>query len=354
VLKRICACIALAAPAWSQQTAPLFFSGRVVMEDGTPTPRRVPIETVCSTNSRVEGSTDEKGGFHFQVGMNQHQGNFDTSVATTNSSQTFGGPSLGRVAAPGASNTTYIGCFLRAKRDGYISSTLDLSRIHPGDSSEIGTLILTKINGSEGVTVSGTALNAPKEAQKAFETGAELSKRQSFAEAEKEFARAVALYPRYANAHLELGIALEAQKKDAAAVKAYSNAIAADERLEKPYLRLAFLALKRSDWTETADKSDALLKLNPRDYADGYYYNAVAYINLENPERAFASVEQAVKLDTQRRFVDSERLYGLLLAGSGRYKEAVEQLKNYIAHSNPGPTVESVKAALAQIENQAK
>lgn len=340
----------MTSAAWCQQT--LFFAGKVVMADGTPTPRNIPIETVCSTISRVEGNTDEKGGFYFQAGKNQFQGNGDASVSVTNGSQTFGGPSLGRVAAPGASNTTYMGCHLRAKLEGHISTSLELSRLHPGDSPDLGTIILKRASGNEGVTVSATAMMAPKEAQKAFENGVQNAQRLKYADAEKDFTEAVRLYPRYANAHFELGMTQEALKKEDAAIIAYKDAIGADDKLERPYLRLAFIALKRGNWKETADWSDTLLRLNPIGYAEGYYYNAVAHINLEHPEKAFDSAEQAVKLDRGHKIPDAERLYGLLLAGSGQLKEAAEQLKNYIEHAPPSAMVTNAKGILAQIEKQ--
>ena len=53
------------------QSRPVFLSGKVVMEDGTPPPDAVTIERVCGGSVRPEGYTDSKGRFSFQLGQNQ-------------------------------------------------------------------------------------------------------------------------------------------------------------------------------------------------------------------------------------------------------------------------------------------
>ncbi|MBC7924477.1 MAG: hypothetical protein H7039_02370, partial [Bryobacteraceae bacterium] len=47
-----------------------FFSGKVMMDDGTPPPEPVQIERVCNGVARPEQWTDSKGRFSFQLGQN--------------------------------------------------------------------------------------------------------------------------------------------------------------------------------------------------------------------------------------------------------------------------------------------
>src|SRR5262249_39735032 len=49
---------------------PIFLSGKVVTDDGTPPPDQVVIERVCNGQPRPEGYTDSKGRFSFQLGQN--------------------------------------------------------------------------------------------------------------------------------------------------------------------------------------------------------------------------------------------------------------------------------------------
>src|SRR5438445_8745437 len=52
------------------QQRPIFLSGKVMVDDGTPGDQAV-IERVCNGNPRAEGYADSKGRFSFQLGQNQ-------------------------------------------------------------------------------------------------------------------------------------------------------------------------------------------------------------------------------------------------------------------------------------------
>ena len=54
-----------------EMVRPIFISGKVMLEDGTPPQESVVIERVCNGNARPEGYTDSKGRFSFEVGRNQ-------------------------------------------------------------------------------------------------------------------------------------------------------------------------------------------------------------------------------------------------------------------------------------------
>ena len=47
---------------------PIFVSGQVMLEDGTPPTESVAIERVCGGQSRTEGYTDSKGYFSLELG----------------------------------------------------------------------------------------------------------------------------------------------------------------------------------------------------------------------------------------------------------------------------------------------
>src|SRR5215469_17681336 len=49
-------------------TRPMFLSGKVVVDDGTPLTDAAIIQTICRGNIRDEGYTDSKGAFSVQLG----------------------------------------------------------------------------------------------------------------------------------------------------------------------------------------------------------------------------------------------------------------------------------------------
>ncbi len=69
---------------------PIFLSGKVVLDDGTPPPEPVKIERVCNGVVRPEGYTDSKGRFSFQLGQNTSM-MADASVSSAGG-DTFGDP----------------------------------------------------------------------------------------------------------------------------------------------------------------------------------------------------------------------------------------------------------------------
>jgi tetratricopeptide (TPR) repeat protein len=156
----------------------------------------------------------------------------------------FGGALSGQNQVDGMSVMSLMGCTLRAVLQGYRSESVDLGRVRLGDSPVTGTIILHRLAGVQGVSVSATGLSAPRNARNALEKARQHTANGQLADAEKEFNAAVRLHPKYAEAWQELG-----------SVK---------------------------NWQDTLDRCAALLRLNPYEYPQAYYYQAAAHYNLEN------------------------------------------------------------------------
>ena len=67
---------------------------------------------------------------------------------------------------------------------------------------------------------------------------------------------------------------------------------------------------------------DPRLRLDSFDYPELFFFNAVANYYLSNSPLAEKNVRQALKLDTQHRFPQSEYLLGLLLLQRQDYADA--------------------------------
>jgi tetratricopeptide (TPR) repeat protein len=115
-------------------------------------------------------------------------------------------PSSSGSAGSGASpaGLSLIGCELRADLPGYSSSSIKLDGHLPSDSPAVGTIILSRLANVEGLSVSATSLKAPADAQKAYDRDLESLHKGKIPDAEKDFEKAVAIYPQYANAWLDL------------------------------------------------------------------------------------------------------------------------------------------------------
>src|SRR5262245_41991062 len=158
---------------------PIFVSGRVLMEDGTPPTDQVVIERVCNGQPKSEGYTDSKGYFGFELGRKNngmiHDASEDPGNDPLNRSSGFGsslgGPSGANTTRLGGSDTRLMGCELRARLTGYRSQTVNLSMRRPLDNPDVGVILLHRMGANEGGTVSAISAAAPKEAKKAYEKG---------------------------------------------------------------------------------------------------------------------------------------------------------------------------------------
>src|ERR1035438_7229805 len=80
-------------PAPVSVPQPIFLNGRVMLEDGTPPPGLVTIETVCNRSAHSEGYTDSRGYFAIELGARNgviqdasetdSRGRWNTSVTST-------------------------------------------------------------------------------------------------------------------------------------------------------------------------------------------------------------------------------------------------------------------------------
>jgi tetratricopeptide (TPR) repeat protein len=173
-------------------------------------------------------------------------------------------------------------------------------------------------------------------------------------EAQKEFEKAVGTYPKYASAWFELGKIYEQRDHVDEARKAYSQALSADSKFINPYERLYLIAAKESKWQEAADTSDHVMRLNPYDFPNAYYFNAVANLQLGKLDVAEKSARQAVDLDKAHRNPRADYILGVTLAQEGKFTESTEHLRAYLKAAPDAPDAETVRKQLAQAEKSAQ
>ena len=338
---------------------PIFLSGKVMLDDGTPPRESVLIERVCNGSPRPEGYTDSKGHFHFQLGQNNNI-LADASVGS-NADQDFGGggfgsqqrsPSLGSMGgnSPGISERQLNGCEIRASLAGFRSESVSLAGRRMMDNPEVGTIIMHRLAGVEGYTSSITSMLAPKDAKKAWEKGRELAKKKKYPEAEKEFQKAVDSYPKYASAWYDLGVAQEAQNNIAGAREAYNKAIAADSKFINPYVKIMNFEAKEGKWEEVAVTTAKLIKLNPFDFPAAFFYNAIANLNLKKLDEAETSARAAMKLDSAKRVPKLDHVLGIILAQKEDYPGAAASMRSFLTRAPNDPSAALVKKQLAEID----
>jgi tetratricopeptide (TPR) repeat protein len=332
---------------------PVYVSGKVVAEDGAPVTQNATIERVCGGISKTVAYTDTKGHFSFQWGdRNLTVTDASDAGSGRNANEGFGGSqSAGGANALAADpfGGRMMNCQLRASVAGYTSDTVDLFNRKQADEPDIGTIVLHRIAGVEGSSVSVTSMMAPKNAKKFYEQGLQSLLKSKPEDAAKDFEKAVAAYPKYADAWVSLGkVRLEQQSVEPARV-ALKKALEADPKLVAPYMELGLLAAKDANWQESGKYLDRAVVLDPVDFPQAWYADAVANYNLKQYDAAEKSAREAVKLDPRHVNPRAGYLLGLVLAEKKDYAGAAAELTTYIQIAPNAPDLAQVKDQLGQL-----
>ncbi|HTU45498.1 MAG TPA: tetratricopeptide repeat protein [Bryobacteraceae bacterium] len=335
----------------------IFLSGKVIMDDGTQPNSDIRIERVCGGIPRLEAHTDSKGRFSFQVGqsLSVDTDASDPSAGVQPNRQWSSSPANG-VNSNNRLDPLW-NCELRASYPGYRSDLVELSSRRSLDDPDLGTIVLHRLANVQGSTISVTTALAPKHAQKDYDKGVQLAQKGDLLNAEKRLAAATVAYPKYAIAWFALGHVQQLQGKDVEAGKAFQAAIAADNRYVSPYDALAALAIKQSKWQDAADYSKQAIDLNPVEFPNAFWCNALANYRLQKPDAAEKSARSLLKLDTAHKYPEAENLLAHLLAEKGSYSEAAEHLRAYLAlvpNTKDAATLRADLAKLEQASTQAK
>ena len=343
---------------------PMYVSGRVVTEDGTPSPSSVTIVRVCNGVTRTMGYTDGKGNFSFD--MNHADSAFQdasnpgtmgiasdptsTRASLDDPLSNMRGNGSTSMGGFGGNSSALMGCELRAQLAGYRSTAIQLAQRRSMDDPEVGTIFLHRMGQDEGSTVSMTSMMAPKDAKKSYEKGLDALKKKKTEDAQKEFERAVTVYPKYADAWFRLGSLQLTQKNTEAARNSFGQAIIADPKLVTPYVELAILDARDGKWKETAESTGKAIRLDPVDFPVAFYFDAVANYNLQNFEAAEKSARQLQKLDTQHRYPMADRILASVLADKKDYSGAAQQMRNYLKFAGTAKDADEARGQLRQLE----
>jgi tetratricopeptide (TPR) repeat protein len=242
-------------------------------------------------------------------------------------------------------------CEINANLAGFTSQVVDLaSKMNGGLQTDVGTIVIHRIGKVDGLTISATSANAPPQARKAFEKGESLEKKQKRNEAQQKFQSAVDIYPKYAEAWVELGRVQLKQSQTDQAIQSFQHALSADPKLITPYQELAELAAKQQQWQQLADMTDQLLKLDPINYPQYWFLNGVANYNLQHFENAYRSASRGLALDGNHRMPRLEYLAGQACVRLHDYRGAREHIRNFLKLAADYSDAGTARQQLSELE----
>jgi tetratricopeptide (TPR) repeat protein len=310
----------------------VFFTGSVMLDDGSPPADTVRIEKVCNGRATFEAWTDEKGNFGFKVSA----GGSDTVTGDASQTATQRSDELNK--AMNATSTQYSmpitqalrNCELRAVLPGYRSETVIMSIKSTMDDARVGAIILHPLSRASSLVVSATTLQAPSKARKAYQRGLEAMRAEKWDAAAAEFTKAVTFYPEFAVAWYQLGLARQNGNDAAGAIEAWKAAQKSDPRYIKPYENLTLAADHRGDWAESQKYSHLWIELDPEDFPGAYLFNAIADARLNKPEEAERAAREGLRLDKDQKIPRMSYVLGLILMDKKAYAESAKCFRKYL------------------------
>ena len=331
-------------PSASGTPRSTFVTGRVALDDGTPVTDSVAIQTNCRGQLRTRGYSDSKGYFSIELSSNN-----SALAASSDASESMSTPMRGNVSRSATNEWQY--CQLQANLPGYTSRQLELaSRLQDMGPNDVGTITLHRMEQVEGFTISATSAAAPSKAKKDYEKGLDQAKKGKFEEAQHKFESAVAAYPNYAVAWVELGRVQNEQHAADAARASFEHAIAADSKFVTPYQELARLALAEKNWAQLDAITDKLLELNPISFPEIWFYNAAANYYLQRLPDCEKSARQGIHVDAQHHVPKLEYLLAAVLSDKHNYQEAAEHMRNFVRLLPPGAENDAAQKQAEKLE----
>ncbi|MGD0361536.1 MAG: tetratricopeptide repeat protein [Bryobacteraceae bacterium] len=233
-------------------------------------------------------------------------------------------------------------CALSVWLKGYRKAVVTL---HEG-----AVIVLKQIGDPEGSTVSVTALHVPKEAAKAYDKGLQAMGDNKLAGAQKQFERAAALYPDYAQAWSQLGAVLERESQPKAAADACERALKADPKYIRPYLQLIRMAVAAKRMEDAAAVGERAIQLDPVEFPGIYFYYAVANYELKSADAAEKAARRAIELDNAHDYPAAEALLGKVLADKGDFRGAIDHFTKYMKLAPKAEDVPAIRQRIAELE----
>ncbi len=331
---------------------PIYVSGKVTLDDGTPVPNGVRVELLFNGQVRRQEYTRSDGSFTFDLSAPNRGALADASMSGGDDG-VFGSPMGGGMGGGGMSRgmgrVDLSGFEVRATLPGYTSETVILQNRSSLDNPDIGTLILRPLSQTKASTISLNSLKAPKDAQKSFDSARKSvqKKKPDYEKALKELDKAVKAYPSYAAAWQMMGECRQASNDVPGAKDAFEKALAADNHYISPYLSLAALEIESKRWTEAEQITKQLLDLNPY-VVRGHFLHAIASFNAGNLDAAVESARTIQKSEEAKDYPLSHYILGFALANKGDVGSAASELQIYLKEQPDSKYAPRVKTVLGE------
>jgi len=191
----------------------------------------------------------------------------------------------------------------------------------------------------------------PEAAQKEFKLGSKEMDKKNWEGAKDHFQKAIAAFPKYAEAFNNLG-QVEIQLKDnKAAVEAFRSATQIDPTLQEATMYLGQFYYENKQYKEA---EPYLLRSAANQPKSAQVLTVLANTELQNGETdlALGNARKVLSLPNHKQFAISHLIVAQALTGKGKDDEIVKEYEEYLKEAPDSPLAPRVKDALAQLKSK--
>jgi tetratricopeptide (TPR) repeat protein len=195
------------------------------------------------------------------------------------------------------------------------------------------------------------ALNVPEAAKQEFNLGSKEMDKKHWEEAKDHFLKAIAAFPKYAEAFNNLG-QVEIQLKDGKnAVEAFRSASQIDPTLQQANLYLGQFYYENLQYKEA---EPYLLRAAADQPKSPQLLTALANVQLQNGETdlALANARKVPSLPNHKQFAISHLIVAQALTGKGQDGEIAKEYEEYLKEAPDSPLAPRVKDTLAKLKSK--
>jgi tetratricopeptide (TPR) repeat protein len=204
------------------------------------------------------------------------------------------------------------------------------------------------VGGAPQGPVSSTDLMVPAKAKKEFDKGAEAFAKENYKKAVQHFEASVSLYPQYARAWNDLGVAKAKAGDELGAKEAWNRSLKADDKFISPSLNLARVAIAERHPSEAERFASQALTRDPKNPEALYVLFTAQY--RQNETKQALETESKLHAMAHSRYADVHVYAGQLLLNRDEQKLAMAEFETYLKEAPDGPRATAVRKAMSQIQ----
>jgi tetratricopeptide (TPR) repeat protein len=209
---------------------------------------------------------------------------------------------------------------------------------------------LTNMAGGE-LGGAAVAVIVPEAAQKEFKLGLNEMDKKNWEEAKDHFQKAIAAFPKYAEAFNNLALA-EIQLKDGQdAVESFRSATQIDPTLQQANVYLGQFYYENKKYKEAEPYLQRAAADQPKSAQN---LTALANVQLQNGENdlALTNARKVSSLPDHKQFAISHLIVAQALTGKGKDDEIAKEYEKYLKEAPDSPLAPRVKDALAKLKSK--